>query len=163
MSRSRRGILGFGLLAALAGCAAPPPPPPPTVVSLTLAATADANPDPAGQGAPVVLRVYQLASTAAFGNAEFFDLFNQDAATLKTDLIKRDDVVLAPGQTKTVTLMPTDQVKSVGIFAGYRDYAHATWRAAADVPPHKTTKLTVTAGKTGIAIAPTAGSPAPGP
>jgi type VI secretion system protein VasD len=158
MSRSLRGLLALGLLAALVGCAAPPPPPPPpTTVVLTLTATATANPDPAGQGAPVVIRVYQLASSAAFGNAEFFDLYNQDAATLKTDLVKRDDVVLAPGQSKTVTLTPTDQVKSIGVFAGYRDYSHATWRAAADVPPHKSTKLTVTAGKTGIAIAPTAG------
>lgn len=159
MGRLLRGVVVPVLLAVLAGCAAPPPPPP-TVVALTLSAAANANPDPAGQGAPVVIRVYQLASTAAFGNAEFFDLFNQDAATLKSDLVKRDDIVLAPGQTKTTTLMPTDQVKAIGIFAGYRDYAHAVWRGSVEVPAHKTTKATVTAGPAGIALSPP--PPAPG-
>ena len=154
MARSLGGLLALGMLAVVVGCSAPPPPPPPTVVALTLTAAANANPDPAGQGSPVVVRVYQLASTAAFSNAEFFDLFNQDAATLKSDLIKRDDIVLAPGQTKTTTLMPTDQVKAIGIFAGYRDYAHAVWRGSIEVPPHKTTKATITAGPAGIVMPP---------
>ena len=146
--------LGLGLTALLAACAAPPPPPPPTQVAQTLTATTDVNPGPDGTAAPVALRVYQLASTSAFNGAEFFDLFNQDQATLKTDLIKRDDVTLPPGQSKTLTLSPTDQAKSIGVFAAYRDYAHAVWRVTADIPPHKTTKITVTAGKAGLTISP---------
>jgi type VI secretion system protein VasD len=156
MARWLRAALGLGLAAAVAACAAPPPPPPPTTVMLTLTATPDVNPTPDGKGAPVVLRVYQLASTAGFNGAEFFDLFNQDQATLKADLIKRDDVTLAPGQSKTLTLQPNDQVKAIGVFAGYRDYAHAIWRAATDVPPHKTTRITVQAGPQGIALTPPA-------
>ncbi len=152
--------LGLGLAALLAGCGAPPPPPP-TQVAVTLTAAANANPTPDGKGAPVVLRVYQLASTSAFNGAEFFDLFNQDQATLKTDLIKRDDVTLAPGQSKTLNLTPTDQAKSIGVFAGYRDYGHAIWRVTADIPPHKTTKITVQAGPTGLTISPPPGGPAP--
>ena len=111
MGRWLRGLVAFGLAAILAGCAAPPPPPPPTVVKLTLTASADVNPDPTGAAAPVVVRVYQLGSTSGFDAAEFFQIFNQDQATLKTDLIKRDDFLLAPGQTKTATLPPTDQVQ----------------------------------------------------
>src|ERR1700751_670969 len=75
-----------------------------------------------GAGAPVVVRIYQLASPSAFGNAEFFQLFNQDQATLSADLVKRDDIVLAPGQSKQVTLQPTDQVKAIGLLAAYRAY-----------------------------------------
>lgn len=151
MGRWLHGMAALVLLAACAGCSAPPPPPP-TVVKLTLIATPDVNPTPAGQAAPVAMRVYQLASSNAFGNAEFFQLFDHDQATLKTDLVKRDDFILAPGTSKTVTLTPTDQVKALGFFAAYQDFQHATWRADVAVPPHKTTTVTVTAGRAGLVV-----------
>ena len=92
------------LAAALAGCGGPPPPPP-TLVSVTITAEPRSN-----NGAPLSLRVYQLASPVAFEAAQFFPLYNGDAALLKDDLIKRDDVLLAPGQSKTLALKPTDKV-----------------------------------------------------
>ena len=55
-------------LLVLAGCA-PPPPPPPTVVNVRASAAADANATPDGKGAPVAIRVYQLASKAGFEGA----------------------------------------------------------------------------------------------
>ncbi len=140
------------LCAALAGCPAPPPPPPPTVVNLTLTAGPDINPNAAGQGAPVVVRVYQLGSAAGFGDADFFPLYNKDAATLGADLIKREDFPLAPGQSKTATLSPNDQVKALGVFAGWRDFQHANWRGSAPIPAHQTTNVTVTVGHDGITV-----------
>ncbi len=152
----RTGLAGWTLrvavLAALAGCGGPPPPPPPTVVNITMAAAATANPTPEGQGAPLALRIYQLGSQAGLNNAEFFPLYNSDATTLGPDLAKRDDFILAPGQTKTTTLTPRDDVKSIGVFAAYRDFQHATWRAAADIPAHQTTNITVSAGHDGITL-----------
>jgi type VI secretion system protein VasD len=150
---SLRLPLLLALLAALAGCGAPPPPPP-TVVSVTLTAAPDANPAPDGQGAPVVLRVYQLASASAFTGAEFFPLFNQDQTTLGPDLIRRDEMILTPGQTRTLTLTPTDPVKAIGVFAAYRDFQHATWRGTAEVPPHQTTRIMVRAAGDGITVKP---------
>jgi type VI secretion system protein VasD len=158
MSRWLRGVAPAavaGLVAVLAGCSAPPPPP--TVVALSLAASDDVNPTASGAAAPVVVRIYQLASPSSFGNAEFFQLFNQDQQTLGTDLVKREDVVLAPGQSKQVTLQPTDQVKAIGLFAGYRDYAAVAWRTVMDVTPHKTTNVAVTVGKAGIVAKPAGG------
>lgn len=145
--------------ALLAGCGAPPPPPPPpTTIALTLAATPDANPTVAGQGAPVQLRVYQLASTSAFMGAEFFQILNQDQATLGADLLKRDDVIVAPGASQTMTLTPLDTVKAIGVFAAYRDYGPVVWRVTMPVAPHKTTTVTVTAGKAGLTLPPPSGS-----
>ncbi len=153
----------LGLAAWLSGCSAPPPPPPPTVVNLTLITAADANPTPDNQGAPVALRVYQLGAAANFNAAEFFPLYNADAATLKSDLIHRDDFLLPPGQTKTLELTLTDPVKAIAVFAGYRDFQHAMWRAATDVPAHKTTNITVTAGHDGLTLkADTLPPPQPG-
>jgi type VI secretion system protein VasD len=145
------GLLVLGLLGGLAGCA-PPPPPPPTVVALTLAADPNDNPTPTGQGTPLVIRVYQLSSDAAFGTAEFFQLFNQDQATLKTDLVKKDEYILAPSQTKAATLNPLDTVTEIGIFAAYQNYQTVTWRATVDVAAHKTTKINVQAGAKGIVV-----------
>jgi type VI secretion system protein VasD len=144
------GLLTLGLLTVLAACA--PPPPPPTVVNLTLVATSDVNGTPGGQGAPLVVRIYQLSSDAAFSGAEFFQLFNQDAATLKSDLVKKDEYILAPGQTKTATLNPNSTVTEIGIFAAYRSFQTVTWRAVVDVAPNKTTNINVQATAKGIVV-----------
>jgi type VI secretion system protein VasD len=166
MGRHTRTIGGASaalvLTAALAGCAPPPPPPPPTVINLTLSAAADANPTQTGQGAPVSLRVYQLASTSAFAGAEFFQLFGQDQATLGSDLVKRDDLIVAPGTSKTMTLMPLDTVKAIGVYAAYRDYSGVVWRVTTPVVPHKTTNVTVIAGKAGLTLTAKPAPAAPG-
>jgi type VI secretion system protein VasD len=152
-------VMAFALGSVLAGCGAPPPPPPPTVVNLSLSASADVNPTQAGQGAPIALRVYQLASTSAFSGAEFFQLFSQDQATLGADLVKRDDMIVAPGASKTLSLMPLDNVKAIGVFAAYRDYGAVVWRVSMPVAPHKTTTATVTAGHVGLALPPPPAGP----
>ncbi len=147
-----RFIVLAATLAALCGCASPPPPVPPTVVNITLITTADDNPTTTGQGAPLALRVYQLGATATYTTAEFFPLFNDDATTLKTDLVHRDDFLLPPGTTKTETLNPKDPVTAIGFFGAYRTYATATWRASTDIAPHKTTNITLTAGHDGLSV-----------
>lgn len=145
----RRGVLAAAML-ALASCAAPPPPP--TTVDLTLKATSDVNPGPDGVGAPVAVRVYQLKSSAGFKAAEFFQLLDKDQATLKDDIVQRDDYLLSPGDTKNVPMTLEDRTKSIGVFAAYRDYATATWRGTADPKPHAANTLTVEAGKTGVTL-----------
>ncbi len=151
MKRWVQRTSALALLAGVVACS-PPPPPPPTVVDLTVSASGDVNPTPSGEAAPIVVRVYQLASPTGFEGAEFFQLFNQDQAFLKTDLVKRDDFLLTPGQTKTSTLTPTDPVKALGVLAAYRDFQHATWRATVPVPPHQTTKVTITAGRDAVVV-----------
>jgi type VI secretion system protein VasD len=148
------------VLLAVAACGGPPPPSPPTVVNVQWIATADANPTADGQGAPVAIRLYQLASKSAFEGAEFFPLLNAAPATLGPDLIKKDEILIAPGTRKSVTLTPTDAVHSIGVFAAYRDFQHATWRADVDIPPNKTTTLTITADRAGIKLATSPGKPA---
>ena len=106
----------------LAGCGGPPPPPP-TLVSVTLTAEPRSN-----DGAPLSVRVYQLASPVGFEAAQFFPLYNGDAVLLKDDLVKRDELLLAPGQSKTLSLAPTDKTTAIGVIGAYRDYETLTWR-----------------------------------
>ena len=130
---------------ALAGCGGPPPPPPPTLIDVAFSADAASN-----GGAPLGIRIYQLASPAAFDGAQFFPLFNGDAAVLKDDLVKRDDLILAPGQSKTQALAPADRVKAIGIFASYRNYESLTWRTLTPVPANQKSLLTITSGASGL-------------
>jgi len=97
-----------------------------------------------------------LASPATFNGAEFFQLFDHDAETLKSDGIKQDEYVLAPGETKTATLSPDPNIRFLGFFAAYRDFQKAAWRKTWEIPQNKTTDLTVGAGSTGLAVAPPA-------
>ena len=161
-SRAEHGVrLRTAIVVALlgvAGCA--PAPPPPTVVNLQASATATVNATPQGQGAPVAIRIYQLASKAAFERAEFFPLYNTDAAALGPDLVKKDEFLLAPGSSKSVTLQPADTVRVIGVFAAYRDFQNATWRGDADIPAHQTTTVTITADRAGIKLVATSGKPA---
>ena len=158
------GRLGLGLAAMLAGCAAPPPPPPPpTVLNVNLRALAGVNPGIDGQAAPVVLRVYQLATAANFSNADFYALYNNDSTVLGQDVVQREDVLLAPGATKSETIRPKDQVKSLAVFAGLRDFQHTIWRGSIDVPPNQTTTVNIAAGPSGVTIAAATPPPAPPP
>ena len=157
-------LLGISLFALnLAGCAAPAPPPPPTVVNLTLTTSGDVNPTADNQGAPVAIRIYQLTSAANFNSAEFFPLYNADAATLKSDIVRREDFLMAPGQTKTETIKPDAPVKSVAVFAALRDFQHAMWRGSVDIEANKTTNVTVSAGHDGVTIKAIVAPPPPKP
>src|SRR5580698_4082771 len=146
-----RKLAAFALL-LLASCSGSPPPPPPTIVNVQISVTADINVTAEGQGAPVVARIYQLASKTAFDGAEFFPLYKTDAATLGPDLIKKDEFLLLPGSTKSLTLMPTDAVHGIGVFGAFRDFQNVTWRASADVPAHQTTAVTITVDRAGIKL-----------
>lgn len=151
--RDLKLLAGMVCVAALFGCASPPPPPPPpTLVDVTVVTTPDVNPTVDNIGAPVAIRIYQLVSPTNFNGAEFFALYNGDAALLKADLIHRDDLLMAPGTSKTQSIKPSDQVKAIGVFAAYREPAKVVWRVSADVTPNKLTTLMVTAGRDGLVL-----------
>lgn len=144
-------VAGLGILLQATGCAAPPPAPlPPTLATVELSASRDANATASGQGAPVVVRVYQLASAAAFEKAEFFRLLNSDAATLGPDMIKKEEFLLAPGAKRTTTLTLPDSVKAIGLFGAFREFQGVTWRATVSPPPNKTTPVAVTVNASGL-------------
>lgn len=144
--------------AALVGCGAPPPPPPPTVAALTMVASADANPDAGGAAAPVAVRIYQLSSTAAFNQADFFQLYNNDQAVLGADLLGRDEVTITPGGTQQLVKELKPGATAIGVVAAFRDIQHANWRAKAVPPANKTTAITVTIQGLNVAVSMAPGS-----
>jgi type VI secretion system protein VasD len=133
-------FLGALLAAGLSGCGAKPPPP--TIVELTVKAGPAVNPDGDNRPSPVLLRVYQLAATDAFEKADFFQIYDKEAPTLGADLAGREQITLAPGESKTVTIEFKPQAKAIGIVAAFRNLDQAKWRIDAPVPAAKTTTIT---------------------
>jgi type VI secretion system protein VasD len=129
--------------AALAGCGGAPPPPPPTIAEITISAAADANPNAGGGGAPVAVRIYELTSTAAFEQADFFELYQREQEVLGADLAGRDEVVIPPGGTQQLRKELKPGVNYIGVVAAFRDIQSANWRATAAPPQNQTTAVQV--------------------
>ena len=139
----RYRTLGLGwtfvgvLLAVNCGKAPPPAPPSITIAAppdarvksaMTLAASADTNPDATGRPSPVVVRVYQLRTDGAFAGADFFALFDDDQKVLGPELISRDEFVLAPAERRTMDVTLSGETRYVGAVAAFRDIRNAQWR-----------------------------------
>lgn len=120
---------------------APPPPPKPVLVvpprQLQLAVKAGdlLNPDAARRPAPLVLRVYLLNSEVAFNAADFFSLFERDAATLGAALIAREEIQLRPGRSVAIARDLPPETKLIGVVGAFRNLEQSAWRAVSTLPP----------------------------
>ena len=101
---------------------------------MTLAATAEINPDVNNRPSPVVIRVYQLKTDGAFRTADFFALFNEGAKTLGVTLITSDEFVLAPSEKKTLDVSLSPDTQFIGAVAAFRDIRNAQWRSMLPAP-----------------------------
>lgn len=118
---------------------------------MTLAASEDANPDSSGRPSPIVVRVYQLKTDAAFNAAEFFPLFDDEQKVLGAELISRDEFVLAPAETRTIDVALSGDTRYVGAVAAFRDIRNAQWRVLVPAPKKG---LTVAVEKARIIVSP---------
>jgi type VI secretion system protein VasD len=128
-------IAAWAAMVVMIACASSPPKPART--RLTVAATADTNPDANGRPSPVVVRVYQLKADTAFNAAEFFALFDDEMKVLGPDLIGRNEYTVAPSERRTLEMDVSADAKFVGIIAAYRDIRNAQWRTIVQAPLKK--------------------------
>ena len=133
-------LLGLGLV----GCASKPVT---STVGLTLAASADVNPDPRGRASPLTVRVYALKLSTGFDAADFFSLYDKDSATLGADMLQREEFLLRPGENKTLALTLPAEAGALAVFAAYRDLEHARWRAVRQVEVGKAVQWRVKLGQ----------------
>jgi len=144
-----RLVAWIGLAAAIgaSGCAgAPPPPPPkPTVVAATLQATASANPDARKRASPLVVRIYELKSSAAFEAADFLSLYERDQATLAAEMGAREEFTLRPGDSKPWEKTVGPDVRFIGVIGAFRDIEHARWKAIVPVKASARNVVTIRA------------------
>ena len=133
LGRRRLVLAGLGL--SIAGCASGPKPIEPTSLVITVQASADVNPDIRGRASPLSVRLFELRSGAAFQTADFFALYDRDQATLGADMTGREEMILKPGESQTVTRKANTETRFLGIIAAYRDLERSVWRASAAVMP----------------------------
>jgi len=147
-TRVRAAGLAAALLAlALAGCGSAPvpallPPAKTTLVSTTIVGS-NVNPDGRKRPSPVIVRLYELKSTALFESTDFVTLFDKDQAALGAELLSREEFVLRPDDVKAVNKTLSSEAKYIGVVAAFRDLERARWRVAAPVVANKTNTMKI--------------------
>lgn len=137
----------------------PPPPPPPTQVraqpvplSGTISAAADLNPSATQRPSPLVMRIYELRSDAAFSRADFIALYQSEQATIGADLVLKDEFMLTPGESRAYQRTLSIETRYLAVFGAYRNVERAVWRAITAVPPGKSLKLAIRAESQALSL-----------
>ena len=148
------GALTLSGFLILAGCGGPPPPPPkpPPVLSLTITGGADQNPDAGGRASPVAVRIYQLSGTAKFEQTDVFALKDREVATLGAESQGSQEFLIAPGETRKVTISLKPMVSAIGVAVMYRDIDRARWQMTQPASAHGQTKMSVAVGKQALVL-----------
>ncbi|WNO60987.1 type VI secretion system lipoprotein TssJ [Rheinheimera sp. MMS21-TC3] len=95
----------------------------------------DINPDFEGRSSPVIIKVYELASKTIIENQDFFAIYDNADEVLRTDLLKKDELIFQPGERISYKMALQPATKAVAVIAAYRDIEGARWRAVVDVKP----------------------------
>ncbi len=127
--------LAMALLPAVTGCGGKPPKPQPPappapapMLRVDVSAAANANATASAKGLPIVVRLYELKSAGGFRGADFFSLYDREAEVLGGDLIARDELTLAPGQSQQISRPLGPDARYFGVVGAYRDIDRAQWR-----------------------------------
>lgn len=128
--------------AMLAACASKPPPP--STLSIKVSAGAKLNADNRGRPSPVVVRLYELKSVAEFNSADFLSLYEKDQQVLGAALVVRDELVVNPGESKTIDKLLDADARFIGVMASFRELEKARWRSAVTLVPAKNNVVTIT-------------------
>ncbi len=148
-------LLLTALLLTYCGSPPPPPPPPaPPLLTLTIKAGPDQNPDSSGHPTPVAIRLFLLNGTAKFERADVFALSERERATLGDDTAGSEEFVVRPGETRMIEREPKKGVQFLGVAVMFRDIDQATWRAIAPIAASGRTRLVLTTGGLKTTLAP---------
>lgn len=112
------------------------------------------NPDVENTPSPVVVRIYLLASQTAFTNANFFQLWEKDEATLGPASLVRYDTVLPPSGVRHIAAKLPEGTALIGVTVGFRDYRNAKWRALVPFTGDRTLKVKVQITTKSVAVVP---------
>lgn len=155
------GLTGLGTL--LTSCMEKKEPPPLEIeikpalgqtVDLLIEASPLINPDPEGNPSPAIVRIYLLASQTAFVNANFFQLWEKDEATLGPASLSRYEAVMPPSGVRHIAAKLVDGTALIGVTVGFRDYRTAKWRALVPFVGDRTLKVKVQITTKSVAVVP---------
>lgn len=140
------------------GCSRSTPKPVPVPVPViphlagSITTTKDVNPDVTGRPSPVVVRLYYLRSSDAFQGADFFQLYDDEAAVLANDLVTREEFSIRPESSVSFERKLDDGTRYIGVAAAFQDLEDAQWRALTELPEKTETTLHIEVQRLGIVI-----------
>ena len=148
---TRRVQVGLAVLACaiMAGCSSPPKPVV-TAVSGSIEGSPRLNPSVNQRPSPLLMRLYELRTPAAFSSADFMALYQSDQAALATDMVAREEFMLQPGETRALRKTLAADTRYIGVLGIYRNLEKATWRAVVPIQVGKSQTLTVKAGELAV-------------
>ena len=123
-----------------------------TKADLTIQAAQNVNPDINGRPSPILLRFFELKSTAAFNNADFFTLYDQSVGELGPDYVGHFDVEMKPGDTVEMPREFLADTRFLGVMAAYRDINNSVWRRIVDIEVDSNSDLLITLDSNEIKI-----------
>ncbi len=141
-----RRLFLAGSLVALAGCKEPEA----TVLSVKASGAAGMNRGPDGADRPVTLTILQLRSASAFDGSDYFALQDPSSA-LGGDLVKADQLVLAPGGAAASMITVEAGTTVIGVTAGFRDPAGKQFRGKVSAPA-ASAGLIISVGSGGVSL-----------
>lgn len=136
-------------LVGIVGCSGAPKP---ALVKAQFDAQASVNPDSRGRPSPVVVRLYELKSLAAFNGADFFSIYERDKETLGAELLAREEYLLRPGEKRQLERKLQPEATYVGVIAAFRDLEHAQWRGTMAVAPGQVVQVLIKLEGSNISI-----------
>lgn len=143
------------LIVFLCGCAStpePPPPIPPTKIHLQINAGNAINLDLAGKGAPLLMRIYELREESNFNGTDFYALFDKEKAVLANDLVRKQEFLLKPGDSKMLDFEPATDTRYLAAFAAFRQLDNAQWRQIQSLTLHQDNVLKINIDNNVLAI-----------
>jgi type VI secretion system protein VasD len=139
------GLLTCASSILLSACAGAPPEP--AALDMQINAIVDVNPDMQGRPSPIILHIMELNSTEQFNRLDYMSLTQPSGAALGPELLGKNQLVLQPGESRTLPMELNPQTTVIGLVAGYRDIDNATWRTSLSVTQGTTKGISITLGQ----------------
>ena len=117
-----------------------------TDITIEFIVDADSNPDEAGVGSPLFVRMYELKSSKMMQKADFIDLFEQDKKTLGADMVgdihrfKR----FKPGEDRTENFVLSPKTQYIALYAEFLDFQESKFKLVVPVVVNNVFRNSVT-------------------
>lgn len=104
---------------------------------LNFKAYGNINPDDSGRSSPLVVRVYELNSAAAFKDAGFFELYDNAPEVLGETLLGTTELIVRPGRGRNQMMRLHHNTTHLGIIGAFRDIDNAEWKLTLVADPRE--------------------------
>jgi type VI secretion system protein VasD len=123
----------------------------PARVNISMSASPNINPDPAGQALSVVVRVYQLKDKGRLEAADYNAIWKSDKETLSDDFLDRQERVIQPGTQEMMEVKANPMAAYLGVVALFRNPAGDSWRKIISISG-KTPKIKISLNEHSIDV-----------